>query len=278
MICLSSICFTAYATSGDTPVVAPDLGGDTTGGNTTGGDTTGGGTTGSDTTGGDTTGGDTTGGDTTGGDTTGGDVTGDTTGDGTDYVDPNTQSGGYVDDTQEDEWYYYDEEQMANSIDNTAGNVSDYTDLYSTSGINEKELEKSEWSNIELNISDEEIDGAIDFSTIKTNKEDADDGQIYLYIGLTLIGISIIGILYFIIATATYKKKLKALKAREERQLKQAASRASYREQLREEFPTGDDYYRKANRKRYATGSTLGYAEKKRLKAETAQIPDLRNY
>lgn len=287
LMCFAVFSMTAYAVADPGVSSAPAVSPENPGGSDTPGSDSGSGTdSGSDTTpdpnapGGDTSG--DTGSDTSSGDTSGGyDNSTGTDGEYVDpgYVDTDQSTGGYVDSyTNEDGYYYYDENQMANSLDNTAGNVSDYTNLYNTSNINENELKSNKWSNIELNISDENVDGAIDFSAIKTNKDDADDGHIYLYVGIVLIGLSIIGILYFIIATTTYKKKLKKLKAREERQRQNAMHRAQFREQLRDEYPTGDDYFRQTHRKRYASSSELGYAERKRLKADTAEIPKVREY
>ncbi len=178
--------------------------------------------------------------------------------------------GSYVDSyTNEDGYYYYDEDKMVNNIEDTAGNVSDYTNLYDTSDFDSSKLEKSEWNDIKLEVSKGNSDAA-DFSAIKENKETEDDGEWIIYTGLTLIGLSLIGIMYFIIATATYKKKLKNLKRREQSQRHSDRARDDYGDLS--EFPTQSDYNRRYQKKRYASPDSLGYAQRKRMNADTAEI------
>ncbi|MBQ2970943.1 MAG: hypothetical protein IJO20_05730 [Ruminococcus sp.] len=179
-------------------------------------------------------------------------------------------SSGYVDDGNDD-FYYYDEDEMANSIESSAGSVSDMTDLYDTSGINEKALEKEEWNDIVLDTSTKS--DVTDFSAIKENTNKDDDGKWILYTGFILIGLSVIGIMYFIIATATYKKKLKKLKAR---QHQHDSNRTRARDDYGDygDYPTQRDYNKRyqPQRKRYASDG-MSYAERKRLtKADTADI------
>lgn len=189
------------------------------------------------------------------------------------YVETTTNS--YVDSyTDENGYYYYDEEEMVNNIEDTAGNVSDYTNLYDTSNINESELKKTEWANITLSTTNGD---ATDFSSIKDNTEADDNGQWIIYTGLILIGLSLLGILYFVIATATYKKKLKKLKEREQRQRHRDQSRPRNDYGDSEDFPTQKDYYKRYQRNRYAT-STMSYSERKRQKADTAEINLPRRY
>lgn len=182
-----------------------------------------------------------------------------------------TAPDNYVDSyTNEDGYYYYDEDQMVNSLEDTAGNVSDYTTLYDTSNINRAELEESKWDNISLSISDKNSDGS--FAAIKDNEGDGDDGQWIIYTGLILIGLSVIGIMYFIIATSTYKKKLKALRAREMRHRERHRERSADDYGDLSEYPTQSDYNKRYQRNRY-TSSSLSYTERKRLnKADTAEI------
>lgn len=181
----------------------------------------------------------------------------------------NPQSG-YVDDG-DDEFYYYDEDEMASSIENSAGSVSDMTDLYDTSDVNEKALQKEEWNDIVLDTTTKS--DAADFSAIKANTDKDDDGKWILYTGFILIGLSVIGIMYFIIATATYKKKLKKLKARQQ---KLDSNRSRARDDYGDygDYPTQSDYNKRyhTQRKRYASDG-MSYAERKRLnKADTADI------
>lgn len=187
------------------------------------------------------------------------------------YVETPTTNG-YVDYYDDDEFYYYDEDAMASSIENSAGSVSDYTDLYDTSDIDLKALEEEEWANIVLDTSSKNTDVS-DFSAIKDNTDNNDDGQWIIYAGVILIALSLIGILYFIIATVTYKKKLKKLKAREQRQRSHSSenrARDDYGDYS--DYPTASDYNKNySGRKRYAS-SGMGYAERKRLNADTAEI------
>lgn len=181
-----------------------------------------------------------------------------------------SSGGGYVDSYMNDDgYYYYDEDQMVNNIEDTAGSVSDYTDLYDTSDFDSSTLKESEWNDIKLEVSKGNSDAA-DFSAIKENKETEDDGEWIVYTGLVLIGLSLIGIMYFIIATATYKKKLKSLKRREQSQRSCDRARDDYGDMS--EFPTQSDYNRRYQKNRYASPDSLGYAQRKRLNADTAEI------
>lgn len=190
------------------------------------------------------------------------------------YVE-NSTSNSYVDSyTDENGYYYYDEEEMVNNIEDTAGSVSDYTNLYDTSDVNEAELEEAEWVNITLNTSKGD---ALDFSSIKDNTESDDNGQWIIYTGFILIGLSLLGILYFIIATATYKKKLKKLKAREQRQRHRDNNRPRDDYGDLSDYPTQQDYNKRYQRNRYAA-SGMSYSERKRQKADTAEINIPRRY
>ncbi len=186
------------------------------------------------------------------------------------YIEEPT-TGGYVDSyTNEDGYYYYDEDEMVNNLEDTAGNVSDYTDLYETSDLDREELKESKWDDIVLDTSKADSDTA-DFSAIKENKETDDNGQWIIYTGLILIGLSLIGILYFIIATATYKKKLKALKMREQRQRRREHERPRDDYGDLSDYPTQSDYNKHYQRKRYSSSNTP-YSQRKRYKADTAEI------
>ena len=200
-----------------------------------------------------------------------------------DVSDPNTGNG-YVDSyTHEDGYYYYDEDEMVNNIEDYAGNVSDYTSLYDTSDFNKEGLKESKWDDITIDTTKTSNADAMDFSAIKDNKSTNDDGEWILYTGYILIGLSIIGIMYYIIATATYKKKLKALASRESargrsNRSSQSRSRNDYGDS--DDFPTQRDYNQRyhsssssrTNRtRRYASDNT-SYSERKRRKADTAEI------
>ncbi len=197
--------------------------------------------------------------------------------------DPNTGNN-YVDSyTHDDGYYYYDEDEMVNNIEDYAGNVSDYTSLYDTSDFNKEGLEESKWDDISIDTTKTSNADAMDFSAIKDNTSTDDDGEWILYTGYILIALSVIGIMYYIIATATYKKKLKALASRESargrsNRSSQSRPRNDYGDS--DSFPTQRDYNQRyssssstrTNRtRRYASDNT-SYSERKRRKADTAEI------
>lgn len=184
-------------------------------------------------------------------------------------------SSGYISSDTNDGYYYYDEDTMVENIEGYAGNVSDYTTLYDTSDFNESALKEQKWDNITIDTSKKPSDtAAMDFSAIKENTSSDDNGEWILYTGYILIGLSICGILYYIIATATYNKKVKALSSRQSYhsdRTSQSRNRDDYGDS---EYPTARDYnqrYRSKNR-RY-TSDNRSYAERKRSsKADTAEI------
>lgn len=178
-----------------------------------------------------------------------------------------TPSGGYVDNG--DDFYYYDEDEMAASIEQSAGSVSNATKQYDTSGINEAALKETKWDDIALDVSKGSSD-AMDFSAIKKNTRNNDDGQWILYLGYALIALSVVGIMYFIIATTTYKKKMQ--KAVSSQQYNSYYSRDDYGD---DDYAPRSNHSSRPQRKRYASDG-MGYAERKRLKADTAEI-DLPN-
>lgn len=187
-------------------------------------------------------------------------------------VDPNPgtvtpPTGGYI---TGDDFYYYDEDAMANSIQNSAGSVSDATKQYDTSDINEAALKQTKWNDITLDTS-KPASSAMDFSSIKDNNRRNDDGQWILYVGFVLVALSVVGILYFIIATTTYKKKLaKAGYSRQQYEPNRASD--DYGDYGYEtDYAPQPQYSSRPQRKRYATDG-MGYAERKRMKADTAEI------
>ena len=186
-----------------------------------------------------------------------------------------TPSNGYVSSETDDGYYYYDEDTMVNNIEGYAGNVSDYTTLYDTSDFDETALKEQKWDNITIDTSKKPSDNAaMDFSAIKDNASTGDDGEWILYTGYVLIGLSICGILYYIIATATYRKKVKALASRPSYYNERTSQNRSRDDYGDSEYPTTRDYnqhYRNKNR-RYTTDNR-SYAERKRSsKADTAEI------
>lgn len=101
--------------------------------------------------------------------------------------------------------------------DEAAGSVTSKTKLYDSTGISDKEAAPNKWTEITL---DEKktttTTGVADFSSIKndTNKN-AHHYDWLIYVGYALIGLSVLGILYFIIATAVQRKADKQYEYRE---------------------------------------------------------------
>ncbi|MBQ8859989.1 MAG: hypothetical protein IJ015_01465 [Ruminococcus sp.] len=191
-------------------------------------------------------------------------------------TDPTTGGGeqessddNYYNDDDGDDFYFYDEDEMVNSIENSAGSVKENTDLYDTSDLNKSELKETKWDNITLDTSKKDAE-ALDFSAIKDNTKSDDDSTWIIYTGFILIGLSIIGIMYFIIATSTYKKKLNKLN---QRQAHHNSNRARDDYGDYSNYPTQSDYNRRYNQKKRYASDGMGYAERKRMsKANTAEI------
>lgn len=109
--------------------------------------------------------------------------------------------------------------------DETAGSVSKNNTLYSSSGISAADAAPNAWSDIKLDEKTVKT-GVADFSSIKTNTETADNGQWILYLGYLLLGLSVLGILYFIIASIAQRNAYKNAAVRESRAAYSAAPRS----------------------------------------------------
>ena len=170
-----------------------------------------------------------------------------------------------------DDFYYFDADAAVNQYDGSAGSISDYTTLYDTSDFDESALEKTEWDNIELDITQNENADAADFSAIKNDKSTEDDSHWMLYLGWGLIILSAIGILYFIIALVVYKKGLRTLKAREQSQRRNSSNRSrTCTNRTAPSAPAKKPDY--SSYHRYNRYSDTSYASRKSSKADTAEI------
>lgn len=109
--------------------------------------------------------------------------------------------------------------------DETAGSVSKNNTLYSSSGISAADAAPNTWSDIKLDEKTVKT-GVADFSSIKANTETADNGQWILYLGYLLLALSVLGILYFIIASIAQRKAYNTAAARESRAAYSAAPRS----------------------------------------------------
>ena len=122
-------------------------------------------------------------------------------------------SNGYVTNSDSN-YYYFDEEAAAKSGDPNINKVEEKAELYQTSDLDDSALKENEWSDIKLDTQ-KTVTPAKSFNAIKENTEKDDNSQWILYIGIVLIGLSALGILYFVVATSVYKKKLDELQNRE---------------------------------------------------------------
>lgn len=106
-----------------------------------------------------------------------------------------------------------------------AGAVSSQTTLYNSSGMSAEDAAPNEWSDIVLDEKTVKT-GVADFSAIKSNTETKDNGDWILYVGYVLLGLSALGILYFIVATIVHRKKAKKEAARMERRRSSSPARS----------------------------------------------------
>ena len=140
--------------------------------------------------------------------------TGDDPGSGEDpgYVDPGTgDNNNYVDD--DPLWYGDASDYDYNSGDTSgnAGSVADSTKLYDTSDSNSLDVSPNQWSNISLDTKEaaDSTKSGGSFSSIKTSGVSATDesGKWLVWLGIALIVLSVLGILYFIVATMNASKQ-----------------------------------------------------------------------
>lgn len=106
--------------------------------------------------------------------------------------------------------YSFDENGNANrpaDSNEAAGSVTSNTKLYESKGISDKDAKPNQWSEITLDEKTTADSSVADFSSIKndTNKN-ANQFDWIVYVGYALIGLAVLGILYFIIATAAQRK------------------------------------------------------------------------
>lgn len=149
---------------------------------------------------------------------------------------------GYVDNGSQDDQGSYSGNDGSHTTPGSAGSVGDKTTLYDTDDVNDKDLEANQWSDIELDESKVDTSGTTDFTQMQHDTATEDDSQWMLYVGIALIGLSLLGILYFIFASAQAKKR---------------NDRRAAAERLREDPRTGgrphpSEHPAKASRGRYA--------------------------
>lgn len=117
-----------------------------------------------------------------------------------------------VDDTSEydDSPWYSDPIDYDPGYDGSgdAGNVSDSNTLTSPAEISAADIAPNEWSNITIDTDSTKKNTSSSFASIKTDDrvDPNDNGQWILWIGYALIALSVLGILYFIVATVNARK------------------------------------------------------------------------
>ena len=86
-----------------------------------------------------------------------------------------------------------------------------------------EDAKPNEWSDITLDEKTVQT-GVTDFSAIKENTQVEDNGYWILYVGYALLGLSVLGILYFIIATIAHRNAVKKAERLEQRRRSSSAS------------------------------------------------------
>ena len=182
----------------------------------------------------------------------------------------NEEPNYYVEDS--DPMYYGDASNYDYNAnvqqDVPAGAVSSQTTLYNSSGMSAEDAAPNEWSDIVLDEKTVKT-GVADFSAIKSNTETKDNGDWILYVGYVLLGLSALGILYFIVATIVHRKKAKKEAARMERRrssspARSEAARMEERER-RESAPA-------RRTSRFADENPGGYSRRASSRADTDEV------
>ena len=132
---------------------------------------------------------------------------------------------------------------VVNSTESAAGSVS--SSLYNSSGMSAEDAKPNEWSDITLDEKTVQT-GVTDFSAIKENTKVEDNGYWILYVGYALLGLSVLGILYFIIATIAHRSAVKKAERLERRRSSSPSRSAAARMEERERY----DEYEEAPRRR----------------------------
>lgn len=168
-------------------------------------------------------------------------------------------------------------ENFVNPDDNAAQSGEVVADnntekLYDTSDIDANALKENTWSDISLTTQKVDNDDAGDFTAITENNEKGDNSTWILYTGIVLIAVSLLGILYFVAATVSYRKKLKKLRAREMRNNQRRPNPTS-RQRISSDV---DSYHSRVNTnerpRSYSTSPRLSNSDKRRMKADTAEV------
>lgn len=173
----------------------------------------------------------------------------------------------YVEDS--DPLYYGDASNYNYNVadsNEAVGSVSSNTPLYNSSGMSAEDAAPNEWSDIVLDEKTVKT-GVADFSAIKSNTEVKDNGDWILYLGYVLLGLSALGILYFIVATIAHRRSAKKEAARMERRRGSSPSHSeAARMDARERREAGSQ-----RTSRYADENP-GYSRRASSRADTDEI------
>ena len=156
---------------------------------------------------------------------------------------------------------------VVNSTESAAGSVS--SSLYNSSGMSAEDAKPNEWSDITLDEKSVQT-GVTDFSSIKENTKVEDNGHWILYVGYALLGLSVLGILYFIIATIAHRNAVKKAERLERRRSSSASRSAAARMEEDERY---DDYEEAPRRRtsRYADDDE-GYYSRRSSRSDTGEV------
>lgn len=182
----------------------------------------------------------------------------------------NEEPNYYVEDS--DPMYYGDASNYDYNAnvhqDVPAGAVSSQTTLYNSSGMSAEDAAPNEWSDIVLDEKTVKT-GVADFSAIKSNTETKDNGDWILYVGYVLLGLSALGILYFIVATIVHRKKAKKEAARMERRRSASPARS---EAARMEERERRESASARRTSRFADENPGGYSRRASSRADTDEV------
>ena len=160
---------------------------------------------------------------------------------------------------------------VVDSTESAAGSVS--SSLYNSSGMSAADAAPNEWSDITLDEKTVQT-GVTDFSSIKENTKEEDNGNWILYLGYILLGLSGLGILYFIIATIAHRNAVKKAERLEHRRRNStspshsAAARMEERER-REEY---EEEAPRRRRSRYLDEDDAGYSRRASSRSDTGEV------
>ena len=157
---------------------------------------------------------------------------------------------------------------VVNSTESAAGSVS--SSLYNSSGMSAEDAKPNEWSDITLDEKTVQT-GVTDFSAIKENTQVEDNGYWILYVGYALLGLSLIGILYFIIATIAHRSAVKKAERLERRRSSSAYRSSAARMEERERY---DEYEEEAPRRRTSrfADDDEGYSRRSSSRSDTGEV------